>query len=74
MFIIEMCDTARTIKAGLNAIQSIQLAMVEGGVDPANWADGLLFVTSKLQDEADKLEQLIDDEEKRRNTEGRGEP
>ncbi|MCD8052163.1 MAG: hypothetical protein LUE89_10890 [Clostridiales bacterium] len=71
MFFIDTCDSIYKIKAGLNAIQGLHQAMVEGGADPSSWMDGLYFTVCKLEEEADRLEKLLDAEQKRRKTEGR---
>ncbi|MCD8354933.1 MAG: hypothetical protein LUC47_11590 [Clostridiales bacterium] len=65
MFFIDTCDAIYKIKAGLNAVQAIHQAMTEGGADPSSWTDGLFFVTGKLEEEADRLEKLLDAERRK---------
>ncbi|MCD8190040.1 MAG: hypothetical protein LUD78_07445 [Clostridiales bacterium] len=71
MFFVDTCESIYKIKSGLNAIQGLHQAMVEGGADPSSWMDGLYFVASELQKETDELEKLLDAEYNRRKAEGR---
>lgn len=58
--LVEMDGIQLQIACGINALGAIHTAMESGPFAPESLVDGLFFVFTHLQDESDKMRELID--------------